>query len=446
MAREGQTAGREYVSQERLLFDTIERLAKSNLGWLGVHLHLSQLRPHNRDESRLRIAFKMFDPLLTAYRSQIFILSNDDIVYLCKDAPPDDLENTVHKIRCLFDKDPLTFADPGAGDDPFCSWYDLSYDYHLFLDVCKKLLADVNAKGSSGGQQAAAPVFDPATLSAILGRLGATDIGPFLRRQSVIGIVDKTYAQVIFQEFFVSIGDLQKQICPAINLGSGRWMFQHLCVALDQAVLRRLETLPLLHKPNGISLNLNIATVFTQSFAKFIANTGDQATVIVEVQPVDVFADINNYFKARDLLHERGHKILLDGLSHLTLQFIEPSQLEPDLIKIVWTPELADFVKSPKGSYLTLEVEKAGPERTILGRCDSESAIKWGLTMGIDMFQGRYIDVMQSAVTMAGCPEAGACTLQQCTTRKGSLAESLRRECGNNDKLDSYPDIKTMLR
>jgi hypothetical protein len=66
--------------------------------------------------------------------------------------------------------------------------------------------------------------------------------------------------------------------------------------------------------------------------------------------------------------------------------------------------------------------------------------------MGIDMFQGRYIDVMQSAVTMASCPNAGDCTLQQCTSRKGSLAESLRRECGNNEKLDSYPDIKTMMR
>ncbi len=85
-----------------------------------------------------------------------------------------------------------------------------------------------------------------------------------------------------------------------------------------------------------------------------------------------------------------------------------------------------------------------GFERIILARCDTESAIAWGLNQGIRHFQGRYLDSMVAAVTMAQCDKAAACTLAQCTQRHGVISGRPRVECGNNDMLDAFPPLRAL--
>lgn len=83
-----------------------------------------------------------------------------------------------------------------------------------------------------------------------------------------------------------------------------------------------------------------------------------------------------------------------------------------------------------------------GVDKVLLARCDSEAAIQWGLERGIQRFQGRYVDAMLAAFTMATCDKAAACTLQQCIARHAVVTGPLRLECGNNDMLDSAPVIR----
>ena len=94
----------------------------------------------------------------------------------------------------------------------------------------------------------------------------------------------------------------------------------------------------------------------------------------------------------------------------------------------------------------TAEIQHAlGPvgfDRVILSRCDTEISISWGLAQGIRMFQGRFLDSMISAVTMAKCAKSSACTLNQCTQRHGVINGRPRAECGDNDMLDLFPVLR----
>ena len=93
----------------------------------------------------------------------------------------------------------------------------------------------------------------------------------------------------------------------------------------------------------------------------------------------------------------------------------------------------------------TAEIQHAlGPvgfDRVILARCDTEQSISWGLSQGIRMFQGRFLDSMGAAVTMAQCDKSSACTLNQCVQRHGVITGRPRVECGNNDMLDAFPPL-----
>lgn len=428
--------GQETVSQEGLLLSAVDRIARSSNGWAAVHLHLSKLRPHNRQDGHLRIVQRILEPLIQSYRDQLFLLSNSDIMILCRDSPLGDIQNIVHRLRALFAKDPLTYADQGDGRDHFCSTYDLGRDFAAFQTLAERLNAEARrrAQEKRGGQ--ATTRIDPKTLGAVLERMAQADISRLIRRQAAVDMSDRNAAKVEFHEFYVSIADLQRAVAPQTNLLGDRWLFQHLTQTLDQRMLAMIARLNLQKMPPGISLNLNLSTVHSPGFRGFMRWLGDRARLVVEVQVHDIMADLERYFEARDILRAQGHRILIDGVTLLTLRLMDITEYDADLIKIHWSPDLAE---AEPAAEIAQAFAGIGWERGILGRCDTETAVHWGIGQGFTFLQGRYIDAILAAVTMSRCDKAAACTLQHCVLRHGVIASPVRAECGNLDMLDASP-------
>lgn len=429
----------EVVTQESLLLAAADRVGRIRRGRIAIHLHLSKLRPHNRQEAHLRIAGRMLDPLVQVYRAQVFFLSNADIVLLCKDARPADLDRLVFRLRGLFAADPLTYGDSGDGRDQFCDWYDLTTDYDAFMALARRLDDEVRRRDRERQVTALRPI-QPRELHDILGKLDDFDLAPLVRRQSALRLGERQNPGTAFQEVFVAIAELQSALSPHVDLLGNRWLFQHLSQTLDRRVLKVVMESSLQRMPPTLSLNLNVATIHTREFRHFVdAMAARGVGVMVEVQTVDVFADLGRFCYARDTLQAMGHKILIDGVTALTLQFADIAQYGADLVKLFWSP---DFLDRHAGLDLNETAARLGIERIVLGRCDSEAAIRWGLDAGIQCFQGRYVDAMQAAMAMATCSESRHCTLAQCTARHGAMAGPLRQACRNHRVLDILPRLR----
>lgn len=433
----------EVVTQESLLLAAAERIGRIREGRMAVHLHLSLLRPENRQDSHLRIAVRMLEPLVQFFRAQLFLLDNSDIVILCKDVRPVDLDNLVYRLRALFSKDPLTYRDEGDGRDRFFTWYDLEVEYDDFLELAQRLDAEARRR-QRDRQPTALPPLDPQGLHDVTTKLAGIDVASLVRRQSAVRMAERNRAGVDFQEFYVSMAELQRAVASDADLQGNRWLFQHLTQILDQRLLSAVSDGELRRLPSSVSLNLNIPTLHAPEFQSFErAMAGQGVGLVVELQVIDVFADLGGFFYARDMLREKGHRVLLDGITALTLQFLDLAQYETDLVKLFWSP---DFLDRELGWEVRRAFAAIGIERVVLGRCDSEAAIQWGLDAGIPAFQGRYVDAMQAAMAMALCPMAARCTLPQCIQRHGVIAGRVRGECHDLDMLDSFPELRAPRR
>ncbi|MBF0166720.1 MAG: hypothetical protein HQL45_03740 [Alphaproteobacteria bacterium] len=442
MALEVASAGREYVTQEKLLFDTVERLGRDPSDWMAMQVYLSKLLPANKVEAKLRIAFRMFDQLISSFRSQIFILSNHDIVVLGKDMRLSDIDEVIEKLKNLFNLDPLTFYDYG-NESQFYQWYELTYNYSDFFELCRQMVSRADTRRGPNVQQGAVQLT-PRSLANVLKAVSATDISPFIQRQSIIGFTEKGRGTLAFQEFFVSMSDLERAVATDIRLAGSRWLFDHLCQMLDLRVLDAIKRLPQACIPRTMSLNLNLTTLTTPGFMSFLDWCHGRLPLVVEVQSGDIFNDFSAYFQARDLLHSRGHRILIDSMNHMSLRMIDPSQFGADLVKLVWAGELPALLKDVSGSDVRACLQTIGMQRIVLARCDNEKSIMWGIEQGITMFQGRFLDSMMAAVTMAKCEKSGGCSLAQCTQRRGVVSGRARSECPNPPMVDHQPDIRTM--
>ncbi|MBF0562871.1 MAG: EAL domain-containing protein [Alphaproteobacteria bacterium] len=434
------------VTPERILLETVERIGHLREGWIAVHLHLSDLQARYRDPSYLRIAVRVLDPRITSYRSQILLMGNGDIVVLGRNIPQEDFANAIAKVRSLFGEDPLTQTDPGDGSDPFETWYRLDTEFGIFLDVVKRLnQMEAARRKSSAGQPPKPEDLNASRLRAVLSTLESTDLVSQVRRQAVALVGNASTAEIVYQEFFFAMDEVKKVIAPNIDIMANPWLFQYLAGVLDRTMLGILARSKARFHPRGLSVNLNLSTLKEAAFQAFLDTMPPNQTLIVEVTPVDVFTDVSGYLAQRGALRERGHKMALDRLTPQTLGMLDLITFDADYFKFSWTPDLArarrvDTVKALR------EMVAARPDSCIMTRCDSEAGVRWGLDMGITLFQGRFVDAMLAAVTMAECDKSHLCTFAQCLSRRAVIDGPLRGECTNHAKVDALPSIRTPRR
>ena len=111
----------------------------------------------------------------------------------------------------------------------------------------------------------------------------------------------------------MAVKDLSAHLDKSLDLLASRWLFLYLTQTLDKKTLNAFFSSDIVNWPRQISLNLNLSSVFSHEFVNLAKNflKPDQK-LIVEVQLMDVFNNLQLYFKVKDILHAGGHKLLID--------------------------------------------------------------------------------------------------------------------------------------
>jgi hypothetical protein len=113
-----------------------------------------------------------------------------------------------------------------------------------------------------------------------------------------------------------------------------------------------------------------------------------RGSIVVELQNIDIFADLNAFLFARDFAKDHGYRICIDGLTESTMRFIDREKLGADMVKLIWRPSL----RGTAGHEVRDMVKRAGRSRVILCRCDDAEAVAFGQDAGIGLFQGRHVE------------------------------------------------------
>ncbi|MEK9672169.1 MAG: hypothetical protein VW268_06650 [Rhodospirillaceae bacterium] len=392
-------------TQENLLLDYVRRLEDHRDGRGAVHVHLSQLRPFNRREQHIRAATSSFDPLVSSMDGQLFALRNADLMFIFKSDAKPQVETIVQKVRFLFSDDPLIVEAKSHGR-PLATWYDAetAYDDILLLsqgladeeeERQTKVRSHMDARSSLKAKQKQGEPLTPDVLARVEVALGRTDLSNFVRRQFVCRVDSKLVPAQEFSELFISINDLRETLMPGVNLTSNRWLFHHLTETLDKRMLSMLLKNDAVSISGEISFNANVKTLLSDEFQSFDSNisASRRGAMVIELQKEDIFSDLPAFLIAREFVQERGYRVLLDGLTMQTLAMIDREKLGCDLAKLIWAPALADA-----GEDMRVRLEgiaaQGGGGRIIMCRCDTREAVEYGRSVGINRFQGRFVETL----------------------------------------------------
>lgn len=418
-------AAKPKIDTETQFLDMVYRLKKSHQGFSAVFFRLSTIKAAFRTSARLGEMTTFFDMLKIQMRS--FFLSDGDVFLIAQGMDDKTADVLVQKVRSLFKQD----MKSDAAD--FIIKYNLEDSYDEILKIAQQKEENLRNRRKEKAKNTATVPVEPKHLDAILKNIRRLNVLKVIRRQEAISISKNGEFQSLFFEYINSIFDLKQAVAPTVDMLSNRWLFQYLTETLDRRMLSVSNGI-VAHTPKGISLNLNISTIFSKEFATFIQNKPEDLNVFVEVQLMDIIQNTDNYFKALRNLRSMGCVMIIDGLYPISLEFLDIRQFKADYLKLIWSPAIVSY--SGKKSMSEL-IEELGAEKFILSRAEGEESIHWGLTQGITKFQGYFIDSLSGAATRRKCLKRNMCTLAQCLSRKACIAGPVWSQCMEKERLDA---------
>ena len=418
------------IVYEKYLLEALDRISRHPSGYSVLYIHISKLRPKNRHPEFVKIFAKLFDSVAGNARGVLFILSNGDFAILGKNITHEVVDEAVMKLRDGLSSDPILHMHDSKD---FFEIYDFPEDFSRFYDY----VADLKDKASQLDyyEEPEKRPVSAEEIDDLIKALDFIDISEIVKRQSVLKFFPDGKFKVWFQEFFVAVKDLSKKFDPNLNLLANKWLFYYFTQTLDKKTIAAFFNSSLQNWPEQISLNLNLSSVFSKDFVSFAKEfLKPEQKVIVEVQLTDVFNNLPQYFKAKEILGSGQNKLLIDAVSPAALKALNLTKLKPDLVKLFWEP-LLEY--DTHNEDLKKVIAQVGKENVILAKCDSEKAIKWGVKYGISAFQGPFIDNLEVALLRKNCPNAKNCSVEECLKRKRLLAGWYRDGCKYKNVLES---------
>ncbi|HEY9536254.1 MAG TPA: EAL domain-containing protein [Kiloniellaceae bacterium] len=383
--------------QEQALLNHVKRLERAGGSHCAVQVHLSKLITFQRLPECFEVVRIMLAREAKKVDASLFALFNNDLFVVFSRDAAGRIDEVLARVCHVLGIDPY-FSGGDEAAQEFCSHFDLDSGCGPLIARIEQLiqarnekdqLARANRAVDSGGKP-----LDLGNLALLEKTIAQADLSAMTSRQPICEVGDDGRAVPLFYELFTSIGALRQTLMPDQNLFSDRWLFQYLTGKLDQRMLAWLSKNDDSTLRHSFSLNINIASVLSPRFLEFDARLDKtrRNTIVIELQKMDVFADMARYLFAREFLLDRGYRICLDGLTSLSLPFIERQKLGFDLIKLHWTPQLRQQIEGTDGDKLRDAIAAANPRRIILMRCESDDAIEIGRAHGISLFQGYFLD------------------------------------------------------
>ncbi len=408
-----------------LLQQAVDRQLRLGFERSMLVLHLSQLlapapHPHHR-----RVARLVLDDAAQLYGGQVFPHANGDLVLLGETAGITGLIETLTRL----------FRVDAPANGRLLSLWTLPADADAVLAYADQAPAAVAAASSWSEPNAA-----PNAIDAITALIAHTRFSDLVRRQAAVHITPAG-VRPLYREVAFSTAALQAQVAAMAPAQADPFLFRHLASRLDLRMLAALSGELTRGGPlagcETLHLNLTLSSVGSEPFSRFAAIARDsQVQLGVEISLLEACADPAAFAAARALLRTRGCGVILDGVSHPALLITTPEALEPDLVKLDWTPRMAALVPREQRQLATA-LQRLDPERIVLQRAETEAALAWGRLHGIRRFQGRHVDAMMAASRMQACQHSAACTFRQCLERAAATGDADRAGCRDMALLDS---------
>jgi hypothetical protein len=429
---------------ERLLHEASERVMRHPQGRVALVLHLSRLSPPAPRPHHIRVARVLLQDSAQRFGGQVMGLRNQDLVLLGAESGAANADQPHAPINL-----PATLARLFAADVPdparLVSLWHLQTEAASLTAYLAERAADKPEveTGPGAAPESALSLAElqetlaHAPLPELMVQQTGMSLDPDRRRPLDHRLVPA------FRELSLSLAGLSLR--PLVTQAvSDPYLYRHFAAALDVRLIQLLHddlaksgriTRAAASGLGALHIDLGLEAILSPAFARMSSlaqSAGLAMWVSIPFMPLCHDADLMEH--ARRVLDLTGCALILNRVDALALAFVRHQAMAPALIKLVWSPHLAEIAA---GSAAANALAGIDPARLALTGVETDQAVIWGQARGIALYQGAFLDQIQAATRMAHCDSARLCTIRQCAARANALGPSGRVGCANPGLLDT---------
>ncbi len=217
------------------------------------------------------------------------------------------------------------------------------------------------------------------------------DLRHYLRKQPVYEHQNDGSWKLLFEECFISFGELKRTYFPHVDFSTPEHLFLDVCQTLDRQLLMDVTNHYEAFQGQSLSFNLSVASVMGSVFAQFARRSlrQDHRNICFELHRGDLLHDFSLTLNAMMVLHREEFKVAIDSVTPDILNFLNVALFETDYIKLNVAQEKAVHLEKIKTRKA---IEQLPREKVIFIRCDNEEALLEGVKLGVTKFQGWLVD------------------------------------------------------
>ena len=400
------------IKRENVVSEEIAQFCSDRGNFKVLYLNIALLHDIENSLNANKIAVSdVLKPLTKEGKAKLMALPNNNLVLVFDKQLQDEVKSVLVKTKFLLSSSSKVRQAANLEECGVACFYDMASDFEEVKKKIAAACADVRVKLQTqnadksffGGYNRN---FNKELTTELLAKvqkiISVADFSSFVRRQSVCAIIGKSAPQRVFEEVFVSIPDMRDSLLPDVDITANPWLFLALTETLDRRVLEIVSRHDDGSLAGNFSVNINVSTILSDDFLRFddSINGSMRQSIILELQLVDIFSDIRSFILAKTFAKARGYKICIDGITVDKLKFLNRKNLDCDLMKIIWNPAIVDVLNEDK--HFMDYMNKAERAKIVLCRIDDVAAVTAGNSLGINLYQGRYVQRLLNSMTKRG--------------------------------------------
>jgi EAL domain-containing protein (putative c-di-GMP-specific phosphodiesterase class I) len=351
-------------------------------------------------------------------KTKVYRLENGMVAFVRADAWDniDDTTFIAHIREILTD----VINRQGLGDIPDDLWR--RFDWPKDQDKLGALLGISLAEGVTSDISGR---FDMADM--LRGAITTEAVFDSCRRQAIV-CFDDSRRQVLGHEIYFSL-DYLRQHHLASFLLEGPGEIEILSRVLDEKIMEVTASLAPDILPDKLHLNMQLQTVQGDKFLDFINQQDGRVieNLAIEFSMENAIANWWEFEDACEFLHSMGIKVGLDRITLPALEFLSPRKMNVDFIKVIWDQNIVGSRRTEVAERLREFAVLFADNNLILTRCDSRTALRMGRSLGVDVFEGSYIDAILGSYLLRECKSK-----RRSSDKKCAVCQWAPREARNN--------------
>lgn len=301
----------------------------------------------------------------------------------------------VAMLRAVERHCPETFG--AINQSRFAMIYDLRQHFRAAAERIAKYAEAAQKAADPDTQRKELRPLSPEDLEAVLHafkKFGAEKfLKAFMRDQRVARIRPGSDADVLMQEYFVSMDAIRKPLMIDVEMRASGPLFNEFTRVLDQIVLRSFTHNHAHDAVLPFSLNVNVVTTFTAAFADFMDQTPREqlGRTIFEFRQADIVEHFDEFEIARGMIDAMGAHIGVDKIFPQTLGLVDLDYIGAQYAKVHWRAGAESLLRERAKTFAYMRSRGIQP---VLIRVDSAEAMTLGTELGVDTFQGFAVDTL----------------------------------------------------